>query len=722
MLHAARLFLVVSAFTLAAVPATQVCPAAEPVAPSSATGGAPAPIPGLPFTIGRLDSSRFEQKGLFLFVTPEEITIAKERATSDAATESVFQQALKNAGEKRLFKNPPIDESWWQAAKDKPWEQTYPEVFENTMIVPGRYADAASDLAMGWLLTGDDRYLDQASVALRRLAHYSFEPVHYDVGMNYSIWGITALRAFEILRPHLAPEQVRDIDAFMTRFAYAVARNDVYWVENNIGGGINNHLAWHKAALGLLGLYYHRPDMVDYCLNSRRGLVELLADGLLDDGLWCESSLTYQFAAIAPMMLLADCQRRAGNHPALHEIVAPNGRTLKQSWDAMFNVLAPDLLIPPIGDAYGARQKLCNISLYEYGWALWGDPKYAWLMSQNPKPSMYSLIAPPIPSNLAPPPITSRLLPEHGYVFLRSHHDGEYWHHKEARMAFLTYDRSGVHANADKLSLMLFGQGRMLVPDVEGIATVPHAFSSKIQRELNRGGLSQNTVMIDGADQRCMPEMLRLIEYRDLPDEKRATAVDETGILYPGVRQMRTIAMTPEYVLDVFQVNAGDKPRQIDWIAHLLDESGTLPLEHNPALAALEPFRLSKAGAYPWLREAESFKPVSKLELDACGGDGSRLRLQMLNPGFERAIVCGYPANDKPGSGNIPMLIARMQAPRAVFAAIWLIGDAPAAADLEALPDHDGKLVFEVTTNTTTRRHLLPKLNRYPGGHHTGGA
>src|SRR5690606_11136217 len=98
----------------------------------------------------------------------------------------------------------------------------------------------------------------------------------------------------------------------------------------------------------------------------------------------------------------------------------------------------------------------------------------------------------------------------------------------------------------------------------EGEATVPHAFSSQIQRELNRGGLSQNTVMIDGRDQRGSPTLLRLVEYRDLPDDKRVTAADETGILYDGVRQMRTVCMTPDYVLDIYQVDCGATPRQID--------------------------------------------------------------------------------------------------------------------------------------------------------------
>ena len=163
--------------------------------------------------------------------------------------------------------------------------------------------------------------------------------------------------------------------------------------------------------LGLLGLFYDHSDMVDYCLHGQRGMVPLLEEGLMDDGLWRESSLVYQFAAIAPMLVLADCQHRLGKSPSLHEIVAANGRTLKQSYDVMFDVLAPNGMIPPIGDAYGSRAKLWENPLYEYAWGLWADPRYAWLIARNPEPSVRYLFVPPIPDKVSPPSIRSRLFP-----------------------------------------------------------------------------------------------------------------------------------------------------------------------------------------------------------------------------------------------------------------------------------------------------------------------
>lgn len=84
----------------------------------------------------------------------------------------------------------------------------------------------------------------------------------------------------------------RELDAFFTRMARAILRNNLHWVKNNIGDGVDNHLA------------------------------------------------------------------------SLFDLKAANGRTLKQAFDAIFDVLAPDLTVPPIGDAYGWRPRLSENDAY----------------------------------------------------------------------------------------------------------------------------------------------------------------------------------------------------------------------------------------------------------------------------------------------------------------------------------------------------------------------
>ena len=665
---------------------------------------------GLPFDIGTLDGSDFVTGGPRVFYSQEEIAHARTRLENDEATRAVLKGLTDQADEALELEIEPFDAQWWPAIQDDSWQANYPHVFENTWVIPVGYARPMGQLATAWLLTGKQAYADKAIELMMHLTTYTFQAQHYDVGMNYSIWGFDLLRAYDILGATLTAEQRRAVDDLISRLAHEVLINHVFWVQNDIGGGINNHLAWHNAMLGLIALFYDRPEIIDYCTTHRRGFEALIEDGLLDHGLWRESSLVYQFAAIAPMFVFARAEARMGAEDPLSERTLANGRTLKQGFDAMFDVLAPDGLIPPLGDAYAMRQRLWNMPLYEQVWSLWRDPHHAWLVSLNPEASADALFMPPLPEQLTPPPIRSILLPEHGYVFLRTHSDADYWQNDAARCAFLTYDRSNVHANADKLSVMWFGEGRMLLSDVEGKTTSVHAFSSQIQRELNRGALSQNTVMIDGRDQICHPRMLRLIEYNDLPTEKRVSAGDLEGILYEGVRQMRTISLTEEYMLDVFQV-ACDRERQIDWIMHVMDEKAELVSEEGSPVASAEPYALPQEGAWRWLRDAVSFEVERPIELAWQEGD-IRVGLHMLDPGDAKVIHCGYPATDEPDSDSIPMLFVRRNGTQAVFAAVWTVGERLPSVTLEQRPDREGRFVYEVTVGDTTRVHLVPTLER----------
>lgn len=664
---------------------------------------AAAPTPSVP----AFDSTRVPRKPPFLFVGAAERDAARRNARTEWGGR-IVAQLTEDARKARDVKLTPFPREWWAAAKDRPWSETYPDIFEHTMREPAAIARPLATLVHDHIVSGDEPAARRAVELLMHLTSFSFEPEHYDVGMNYSVWAWQALMAYDALFDRLDADQRRTLDNFFTRLGRAVLANDEYWIRNNIGGGINNHLAWHKLMLGLLGLFYNERPLVHYALRGPRGMIELLERGCTDDGLWSESSLVYQFAAIVPMVMFADALRHAGADDDLFSMTLADGRTLRQTLDSMFGVLFPDGTIPPIGDAYGHRAPLASQPIYETAWRVWKDPRYAWLLARRSERPVEALWAPALPSAAPPPSIASRLYPEHGYVLLRSRRDAAYWD-SDAWCAFLTYDRSGVHCNADKLGLMLFGQRTLLLPDVEGRATVPHAFSASIQRELNRGALSQNTVMIDGHDQQGVAQVLDLIEYRDLPAEKRVTAADRRGLLYAGVAQQRTICVTDAYVLDVFQVRC-DKPRSIDWIMHALDGQATRAA--GPETKPVDP--PSRDGPWRWLagfREA----PVDATWTIAWQSGPVHLRLDMLAEPGTRVLECGYPVTDEPDTARLPMLLVRRRAASTVFAAVYTAGRSPCGpVTLTQGPWQEGRLRFIVRTPTGPGEHLVPVLAGVP--------
>ncbi|MCJ7729453.1 MAG: hypothetical protein MUO27_06210, partial [Sedimentisphaerales bacterium] len=181
----------------------------------------------------------------FLFYTLSDIKAVKKRAGTlnyRQAIESINSEAEKA----REIVLESIDRSWWDEVKTKSWSDTYPVIYEKTCIVPLRMAQPAYYAALRSAVRGDDKDAEAAKKILLHLSDYSFEFEHYDVGMNYSVWGHLVLNACDILFERFTDAERAKLDAFFTRMGHAVMKNDIYWVKNNIGGGINNHLAWHK--------------------------------------------------------------------------------------------------------------------------------------------------------------------------------------------------------------------------------------------------------------------------------------------------------------------------------------------------------------------------------------------------------------------------------------------------------------------------------------------
>jgi hypothetical protein len=460
-----------------------------------------------------------------------------------------------------------IDPSWWADVKDKPWSETYPVIYQKTCLDPVRIMLGGYYAGLNYTIAGSEEDLAAARKILLHLADYSFEFDHYDVGMNYAVWGHYALNAY----------------------------------------------------------------------------------------------------------------------------------------DSMFGVLFPDGSVPPIGDAYARRIKLADEFTYVHAHKAYRDPRYAWLLKNAEHKRAELLFIGIDTKGGKSAQITSRLYDEHGYAFLRDRADDDYWN-SDGWCAFLTFDKSGVHCNQDKLSLMLFGCGKLLIPDVEAKATVPHAFSAKVQRQLNRSALSQNTVMIDSRDQRGIGEVLSVVEFTDSPGEKSVTAADFKGLLYEGVEQSRTIVVTSDYVLDVFQITA-ETERDIKWIIHTI---GTPDAQKSSVELKASDIKLPGAGS--WLRDFRSATTDQPIRLE-WSEDSVNFAMTMAGAAKTRLITCGYPTSDEPDCPTVPMVLIERRASATVYAAVYQarrqqLGE----IQIERLEDANDRLVFQTVGSWGRRKHFVSRL------------
>lgn len=653
----------------------------------------------------------------WLFLSGSEIDRAREKIDAGGRARETFDRMIRQAEKDLNVELPEFETTWWAEARTKPWRDTYPEIARHTTFVPSPAMRAAQRLAQVSRLADDgERFARRAGEILLHYTAYSFEFEHYDVGMNYAIWGVPALDVYDLLYDRFNAEEHRRIDAFFRRFHEAVMKNDRYWVENEPGGRFNNHYAFHKQAIAAIGLFYGRDDLVDYAIESPEGVRDLMENGIRDDGLWLEGSFHYHFTPLYGLVPLAEMFRHAGGPIDLYRMEFAGGHSLKQLFVAPFEVAFPDGMTPNIGDGYGRDLHLQNVYLYEYAHAAYADPRFAWLLSRE-SPTMSDeqrlyrdrtalLWGRPLGERQAPD-VRSRVFPEHGYVMLRSVEGADYWR-GEGCAVLLTFDRAGIHSHLDKLGLILWGRGRLFAQDVEGRPTEGHAFSSPIQRELNRRTICSNTVVVDGRDQKSVGELLDLRHFGVSDRSCSATIADLSGRLYPGVRLQRTVIVRPDLVLDVFRLESKDE-HQYDWTFHPLDEAG-----RTRAALPFEPLPPGESPSPKWIKGGRHARSDSTWSAE-WSARGIRFRLTMIGAPGTEIRVWNFPRDDRFTSPPIPMLQVRRHGRTADFVAVYESGKTlPDASDVRSKQEPDGSLTVTFGTQEAGHVSAFPVARKRP--------
>lgn len=639
-----------------------------------------------------------------LLTTPEGIARARKRLAEDIRAKETIGRLLDAA--KTLDSDPlPIfDKDWWRAASTRRWQEIYPEVSEHTFLNVRKPCHQAWQAAIAHAITQDESLAQTVQRVLLHYANYEFFAVHPDVGMNWSIWLMHLLQAYDIVRETVCPDGAARIDEFFESALAAVRRNDEWWVRDNMGGLFNNHLAWHKLFIGSYGIYYDRPKLVDYAINSNQAIRELIENGTRDDGLWFESSINYHYAAVVPLVEMARQLSNSGSGFDLWNRHFANGRNLRDLVTGPIQTLFPDETLPTIGDCYTRRARIDTGSLYYLAYDAYRLPEIAWVLRKsNELPADALFLEHLPPAECSPPQVRTRAWPEHGYVFLRADEGASYWQ-GSGFSAFVSRDLDSVHSHRDKLGLMVFGRGAHLAVDVEAASTHQHTFSSRIMAELNRSTICHNTVMVDGQDHNPVGTKLDLVHFIDEEDVKLATVADESGRVCPGVAMMRTVATTRDYVLDIFQV-ASESEHTYDYLFHTYSDRPDLEIDGHA-----EPFELPDGPPWKWLRDANAELKDRDWHADAVQAN-LQVRLSMLGCRGTQVITCRFPAKDDFSGSPTPMLIARRKAEKTVFVTVLQAerGRVPPVA-VSLQEDRHGLLRIGVTVGEELREFSVRRL------------
>lgn len=657
----------------------------------------------------------------WLFMTTNDVARVRHIVATEPAFAVVAEALEERARSRGMADLPPLETNWWQEARKKTWKETYPEVNHHTGNVPIQWASLALDCARASLLDDSTHASAKAKEILLRLSNYTFEFEHFDVGMNYTEWGADVLQAYDILYERFGAGERARMDAFFARMLVAVQKNDAFWVEHEPGGSINNHYAWHKLCYVMLGAFYGKPELIEQAIHGPKGIEFMMQYGFRDDGLWVEGSIPYQLVATDPLLkaaeLLENFAALTGATDAhvstLYGFQTRDGRTLVQSYRALVPLLWPDRTLPAIGDAYAHRPNLSTHADFEILFRRFRDPTFGWLLTENRSPSVGSLFQAAVRpiEPVAAPAQKSKLWPESGYIALRSNEGTNYWT-GQGWSVFATYANRPIHHHADKLSLALFSDGHLWLPDIEERSAAEHQFSSAVQTQLNRHTLCHNTIVIDGENQRFPAQPLDLSEFQALPEVKRATFGDLRGQLYPGVRQMRTVIVTTNYVLDFMQVQA-NAAHEVGWLTHVDGRS------LGSSIKRFGNVKLPQGAAWSYLKNAQGGEAGKHYTERFSAGDAHKVfHLDLWSDKSFQLVTCGFPVAEGK-EATIPMRMATSKTDNVWYLAVYRIGPAslpPLEATVEPGPLNSWKIFVADASraNEPKTAHIVRQLPRLP--------
>jgi Alginate lyase/Heparinase II/III-like protein len=623
-------------------------------------------IAGIIFAISLFMTARMEAFAAgthpSLLTTPAGIERARKRVKEEQWATRVLERLIKAAEVLGKEKLPAFETEWWKEASKKRWQDIYPEVNLHTMSAVAGPILRTTDVAMAYAITGDRKYAELVRKVLLHYVNYQFFAKHPDVGMNWSIWCMAGLHSYDFIYDALSEADRATIDGFFRRALIAILENDKDWLREGWGGRFNNHYAHHKLFIGTFGLFYGKDEYVDYAINSEEGFRELIEQATRDDGLWHESSINYHFAGVVPIAEFAVELANVGYPLDLWNHQFANGRRAWDYFTGPIQTLFPDETIPTIGDTYGRRGTLRRNNWYFEAFNARPAPALGWTLRNTERPPQ-ALFLKSVPEGHYPaPPLKTRLWPEHGYVALRTQEGVDYWK-GDGYSVFLSFDQDGIHSHSDKFDLMVFARGRHIAVDPEALSSAAHSFSSRVQNELNRHTVCHNTVMVDGKSHRHVPQKLALVDFIDGEGVKLSTIADPQGLVYPGVKMMRTVAATPDYVLDIFQV-ASDEEHTYDYLFHTYDDRGSFVTE-----SGFQSTELGTGPPWSWLKNARQKSIDGDWAVTARQGD-LKTRLVVVGEQGTRLVTCEFPRKDDFSKPAIPMLMARRRGMSTVFVSL----------------------------------------------------
>lgn len=419
-------------------------------------------------------------------------------------------------------------------------------------------ADAARDLGLAYGFTGDVAYAAAArQILLDYAAAYAGYPIHNSQGdpaesgarvlaqtLDESGWLIDIAWAYDLIASAgelSAAEQLQIEQDLIRASADTILRHDA---------GMSNWQAWHNAAIAAAGRSIGDPRLVAHAVYGPSGFHYHMAESVLADGFWYESSWGYHFYTLSPMTYLAEMGER-GSFPLYPD------PALQSMYLSPILFAPPDLVLPAFNDSGSVDLRGSAGWRLEAAYRAYGDEQLTLPLIGESRPEGALFWGAETLPETAPPVTESRVFEASGYAILRGGQEQDPWY------VALDYGaHGGWHGHFDKLGFVFFARGRMFGLDIGS-----HSYALPLHDTWDRATLAHNTVTVDETVQ---VEATGTLEQFGAPAATgvawaRAAVSDAN----PTVHLARDLVLTDRYLIDRMTASATDaQPHQLDWLWH----------------------------------------------------------------------------------------------------------------------------------------------------------
>ncbi|MCI8520765.1 MAG: hypothetical protein HFE51_09520 [Clostridia bacterium] len=143
-------------------------------------------------------------------------------------------------------------------------------------------------------------------------------------------------------------------------------RESAVFLSEHCGNQIHNHEVLIRSQIGILGIILEDEELIYKAVNEKYGLLYQLDNGVLNDGLWFEGSLSYHQYALSAFMAYEIFAR----HTKYSNL---NNEKYPQMIKKQMDFINEDGTIPSLNDHCGVRQTVAPSLVLEFGYEWYKD-------------------------------------------------------------------------------------------------------------------------------------------------------------------------------------------------------------------------------------------------------------------------------------------------------------------------------------------------------------